>query len=63
MNGRGIPFAPKRKPAAVQLLADLPRSAGSRWVIPGRKPGTLMVRLGNAWRLRRGSTVGLEARC
>ena len=40
-------------PAAVQLLAGLPRDAGSRWVIPGRKPGTHMVRLGNAWRLLR----------
>ena len=40
-------------PAAVQLLAELPRSAGSRWVIPGRKPGTHLVRLGNAWRLLR----------
>ena len=40
-------------PSAVQLLAGLPRSSGSRWVIPGRKPGTHMVRLGNAWRLLR----------
>ena len=40
-------------PAAVQLLAELPRSEGSRWVIPGRKPGTHLVRLGNAWRLLR----------
>ena len=40
-------------PAAVQLLAGLPRSGGSPWVIPGRKPGTHMIRLGNAWRLLR----------
>ena len=40
-------------PSAVELLAELPRAAGSRWVIPGRKPGTHMVRLGNAWRLLR----------
>ena len=40
-------------PSAVQLLADLPRSGESRWVIPGRKPGTHMCRLGNAWRLLR----------
>ena len=40
-------------PAAVQLLAGLPRSEGSTWVIPGRKPGTHLVRLGNAWRLLR----------
>ena len=40
-------------PAAVQLLAGLPRSGGNQWVIPGRKPGTHLVRLGNAWRLLR----------
>ena len=39
-------------PSAVQLLTELPRG-GSRWVIPGRKPGTHMCRLGNAWRLLR----------
>lgn len=41
-------------PSAARLLADLPRSAASPWVIPGRKPGTHMRRLGNAWRLLRG---------
>ena len=46
---RTVPLSP----AAVRLLAGLPRSAGSRWVIPGRKPGTHMVRLGSAWRLLR----------
>ena len=46
---RTVPLSP----AAVQLLAGLPRSAGSRWVIPGRKPGAHMVRLGSAWRLLR----------
>ena len=46
---RTVPLSP----AAVQLLAELPRSEGSRWVIPGRKPGTHLVRLGNAWRLLR----------
>ena len=40
-------------PAAVELLAGLRRSGASRWVIPGRKPGAHMVRLGNAWRLLR----------
>lgn len=40
-------------PSAVQLLTDMPRGAGSRWVIPGRKPGTHMCSLGNAWRLLR----------
>ena len=46
---RSVPLSP----AAVQLLAELPRSEGSRWVIPGRKPGTHLIRLGNAWRLLR----------
>ena len=46
-------------PAAVQLLAGLPRAEGSRWVIPGRKHGTHMVRLGNAWRLLR-KRAGLD---
>ena len=46
-------------PAAAQLLAELPRSGASRWVIPGRKPGTHLVRLGNAWRLLR-KRAGLE---
>ena len=46
---RTVPLSP----AAVQLLAGLPRSAGNRWVIPGRKPGAHMVRLGSAWRLLR----------
>ena len=41
-------------PAAARLLAGLPRSGEGRWVIPGRKPGTHMRRLGNAWRLLRG---------
>lgn len=40
-------------PAAVKVLAGLPRYEGGPWVIPGRKPGTHMVRLGNAWRLLR----------
>lgn len=46
---RTVPLSP----AAMQLLAELPRSEGNRWVIPGRKPGTHLVRLGNAWRLLR----------
>ena len=46
---RSVPLSP----AAVKLLAGLPRYEGSPWVIPGRKPGTHLVRLGNAWRLLR----------
>ena len=52
---RTVPLSP----AAVQLLAGLPRVEGSPWVIPGRKPGTHMVRLGNAWRLLR-KRAGLD---
>ena len=37
-------------PSAARLLAGLHRSAAGEWVIPGRKPGAHMVRLGNAWR-------------
>ncbi|MCZ0952416.1 MAG: site-specific integrase, partial [Rhodospirillaceae bacterium] len=46
---RTVPLSP----AAVKLLAGLPRYEGGPWVIPGRKPGTHLVRLGNAWRLLR----------
>ena len=46
-------------PAALRLLADLPRAAGGEWVIPGRKPGAHMVRLGSAWRLLR-KRAGLD---
>ena len=36
-------------PAAVKLLADLPRVRGNRWVIVGRKRGTHMRDLSDAW--------------
>ena len=52
---RTVPLSP----AAVKLLAGLPRYEGGPWVIPGRKPGTHLVRLGNAWRLLR-KRAGLE---
>ena len=46
---RTVPLAP----AAVKVLAGLPWSGQGEWVIPGRKPGTHMRKLGNAWRLLR----------
>ena len=41
-------------PAAVKVLTDLPRVRGNPWVIPGRKPGTHMQDLGDAWETVRG---------
>ena len=38
------------KAPAVELLADLPREPGSSWVIPGRKPGTHLQNLDDAWK-------------
>ena len=40
-GGRAVPLAP----AAVRLLADLPRKRGNPWVIPGRKRGAHLVDL------------------
>lgn len=37
-------------PAAVSLLERVIQSAEGEWVMPGRKPGTHLKRLGNAWR-------------
>ena len=36
-----------------KVLAGLPWSGRGEWVIPGRKPGTHMRKLGNTWRLLR----------
>ena len=48
--GRGsCPCRPRR----CSCWPACPRSGGSEWVIPGRKPGRHLVRLGNAWRLLR----------
>ena len=38
-------------PQAVELLDDLPRTPDNPWVIPGRKPGTHLKNLADAWRL------------
>ena len=46
-------------PAAVKLLAGLPRLPGYPWVIPGRKPGTRLRNLDDAWRAVR-ARAGLE---
>ena len=40
-------------PSAVNVLAGLPCSADQEWVIPGRRAGTHMQKVGNAWRLLR----------
>ena len=44
---------------AVKLLADLPRTPGSPWVLPGRKPGTHLRKLDDAWQAVR-SRAGLD---
>ena len=36
-------------PAAVTLLAGLPRKPGNPWVIPGHKAGTHMRTIDDAW--------------
>ncbi len=44
---------------AVKLLAGLPRLPGVPWVIPGRKPGTHLRKLDDAWQAVR-SRAGLH---
>ncbi len=44
---------------AVKLLAGLPRLPGDPWVIPGRKPGTHLRKLDDAWQSVR-SRAGLH---
>ena len=46
-------------PAAVKLLAGLPRLPGNPWVIPGRKPGGRLSSLDYVWRIIR-EQAGLE---
>ena len=46
-------------PQAAELLAGLSRTSGSPWVIPGRKPGTHLKNLADAWRVVC-SRAGLE---
>ena len=44
---------------AVKLLAGLPHTPGNPWVIPGRKPGTHLRKLDDAWQAVR-SRAGLD---
>ena len=37
-------------PQAVELLTSLPRIPGNPWAIPGRKPGTHLRNIDEAWR-------------
>ena len=46
-------------PQAVELLAGLLGAHGGPWVIPGRKPGTRLVNVDEAWRAIR-ERAGLE---
>ena len=39
--------------SATKLLSGLPREPGNPWVIPGRKPGTHMSDLNDAWKVIR----------
>ena len=54
-GARVVPLSP----SAVRLLSGLPREPGNPWVIPGRKPGTHMSALDDAWKVIR-ARAGLE---
>ena len=54
-GARVVPLPPR----AVELLASLPRIEGNHWVIPGRKPGTHLRQIDDAWRVVR-ARAGLE---
>ena len=54
-GARAVPLPPP----AVELLAGLPRKPGNPWVIPGRKPGTHLRQLDDAWKIIR-ARAGLE---
>ena len=54
-GARAVPLPPP----AVELLAGLPREPGNPWVIPGRKPGTHLRQLDDAWKIIR-ARAGLE---
>ena len=55
-GARAVPLPPR----AVELLAGLPRLPGSPWVIPGRKPGTHLRQIDDAWKIIR-ERAGLTA--
>ena len=44
-GARVVPLSPQ----AVKLLAELPRTEGNPWVIHGKRPGTHMTELDDAW--------------
>ena len=48
-GARVVPLPPR----AVELLAGLPREPGNPWVIPGRKPGTHLRQIDDAWKIIR----------
>ena len=48
-GARVVPLPPR----AVELLASLPRIVGNPWVIPGRKPGTHLRQIDDAWKIIR----------
>ena len=54
-GARVVPLSP----SAVKILANLPFHNGNPWVIPGRKPGTHMRDLDDAWEILR-SRAGLR---
>ena len=54
-GARVVPLSP----AAVELLAALPRLHGNPWVVPGRKPGARLSGLDHAWRKVR-ARAGLD---
>ena len=54
-RARAVPLPPQ----AVELLTGLPRVPGNPWVIPGRKPGTHLRNIEEAWRAIR-ERAGLE---
>ena len=54
-GARSVPLSP----AAVKMLAELPRVEGNQWLIPGRKPGTHMLDPSDAWQTVR-KRAGLE---
>ena len=54
-GARVVPLSP----LVVKLLSGLPRDRGNPWVIPGRKPGTHMRNINQAWKVIR-ARAGLE---
>ena len=54
-GARAVPLPPQ----AVELLAGLLGAHDGPWVIPGRKPGTRLANIDEAWRMIR-ERAGLE---